>query len=141
VVGFVVQYVYAGTSAELRGRILGLAGTFGRAGFILSEDSRDRIVFERFDRSVWVYIGVVLLFPLGLLLLLLPQRRHHFSFSFARELGATDLVITGAADRDVAIACHRLSEADGFWRLPDPEPPVDGRAQPMSSESLAAAVR
>jgi hypothetical protein len=114
-VGFVVEYMFSGPPGEAHAKLLRIAPTLGRRGFYPAQDSRQQIRFEYRHRPTWVYIACVLLFPVGLLLLLLEKELHVVNVSIDGMGETSEVTISGQADRDVAQFLHGFEEDDGFF--------------------------
>lgn len=95
-------------AAELLPEVVtGLSGPLASAGYVLQTQSERIVTFGRSYRPWFVWIGVVLFFPLGLLFLLYKEEAT-ITVVLEPQQAGTLLQVTGKGEKGVARAFEQM---------------------------------
>lgn len=88
--------------------ITGLSGPLGKDGYVLQTQSDRIITFARSYRPWWLWIGVIFLFPIGLLFLLVKHTATITIVLEPTESRGTRVRINGQGGFDVRAAFKQM---------------------------------
>jgi hypothetical protein len=92
--------------------VTGLSGPLASAGYILQTQSERVITFVRKFRPWFIWVGVVLLFPLGLLFLLYKETATITVVLEPIDGGGTRVRVNGKGEPDVRRAFEQMNLDD-----------------------------